>query len=264
MIAVNAGGAAIELLARRDGAAAAVATYDDVLGMLAPLWGRQFDAIVRLAAQAVAALADDAPRTPTKSREEVLVTADRLFADAQGAVTRREAEGRPFGIEGRAWHARLRAERLRLDWLLGVPVELEDLVERWQHTVSLFAELGHTFEDARARARLATVLRATGDPEAAREHAAVAREYAVRLDARPLLDELGGAGRVDAVADLLTAREHEILELVATGRSNGEIGQQLFISGKTVSVHVSNVMSKLGAASRTEAVALARQAGLLD
>ena len=62
----------------------------------------------------------------------------------------------------------------------------------------------------------------------------------------------------------LTPRESEILALVAAGRSNGEIGQQLFISAKTVSVHVSNVMAKLGAASRTEAAALARQAGLLE
>ena len=51
---------------------------------------------------------------------------------------------------------------------------------------------------------------------------------------------------------------------MAAGRSNGEIGQQLFISGKTVSVHVSNVMAKLGAGSRTEASALARRAGLID
>ena len=51
---------------------------------------------------------------------------------------------------------------------------------------------------------------------------------------------------------------------MAAGRSNGEIGQQLFISAKTVSVHVSNVMAKLGASSRTEAAALARQAGLLE
>ena len=62
----------------------------------------------------------------------------------------------------------------------------------------------------------------------------------------------------------LTPREREILALVAAGRSNGEIGQQLFISAKTVSVHVSNVMAKLGASSRTEAAALARQAGLLE
>ena len=91
---------------------------------------------------------------------------------------------------------------------------------------------------------------------------ALAREQAARLGARPLLEELG-SGRAHSETDLLTAREQEILTLVATGRSNGDIGKQLFISAKTVSVHVSNLMAKLGASSRTEAVALARQAGLL-
>jgi DNA-binding CsgD family transcriptional regulator len=61
----------------------------------------------------------------------------------------------------------------------------------------------------------------------------------------------------------LTAREREILDLLALGRSNGEIGRQLFISTKTVSVHVSNVLAKLGAAGRTEAAAIARRRGLL-
>ena len=48
---------------------------------------------------------------------------------------------------------------------------------------------------------------------------------------------------------------------MAQGRSNKEIGRQLFISAKTVSVHVSNILAKLGAAGRTEAVALARRRG---
>ena len=61
----------------------------------------------------------------------------------------------------------------------------------------------------------------------------------------------------------LTPREAEILALVAEGRSNGEIGKQLFISTKTVSVHVSNILAKLDAASRTEAAAVARRRGLL-
>jgi DNA-binding NarL/FixJ family response regulator len=54
-----------------------------------------------------------------------------------------------------------------------------------------------------------------------------------------------------------------VLALVAQGRTNGEIGRQLFISTKTVSVHVSNILAKLGAGGRTEAVAVARHRGLL-
>ena len=61
----------------------------------------------------------------------------------------------------------------------------------------------------------------------------------------------------------LTARETEIRGLVALGRSNGVIARQLFISAKTVSVHVSNILAKLGASGRTEAAAIARRDGLL-
>jgi DNA-binding NarL/FixJ family response regulator len=52
------------------------------------------------------------------------------------------------------------------------------------------------------------------------------------------------------------------VRLVAAGRSNREIGAQLFISAKTAGVHVSNLLPKLGAASRTEAAALAHRLGL--
>ena len=50
---------------------------------------------------------------------------------------------------------------------------------------------------------------------------------------------------------------------MADGRSNGEIGKQLFISTKTVSVHVSNILAKLGASGRTEAAAIGRRTGLV-
>ena len=62
----------------------------------------------------------------------------------------------------------------------------------------------------------------------------------------------------------LTARELEVLALVAQGRSNRLVAEQLFISAKTVSVHVSNILAKLDSAGRTEAVAVARRRGLLD
>jgi DNA-binding CsgD family transcriptional regulator/tetratricopeptide (TPR) repeat protein len=61
----------------------------------------------------------------------------------------------------------------------------------------------------------------------------------------------------------LTPRELSVLTLVADGRTNRQVGSELFISEKTVSVHLSRVMAKLGAASRTEAVNLAYTRGLL-
>ena len=140
-----------------------------------------------------------------------------------------------------------------------------DLAAAWRATAELFAQLGHPLEEARARARLAEVLRASGDTEAARREADAARAVAKDLGADGLLAALGEAGRTAARrTDALTPREQEILGLVTEGRSNADIGRQLFISAKTVSVHVSNLMAKLGVASRTEAAAVARRDGLLD
>ncbi|MFI6520805.1 ATP-binding protein [Spirillospora sp. NPDC050679] len=59
-------------------------------------------------------------------------------------------------------------------------------------------------------------------------------------------------------ADGLTPREHEVLDLLARGRSNRQIAEELAISPKTASVHVSNILAKLGAATRGEAAAMAR------
>ena len=123
-------------------------------------------------------------------------------------------------------------------------------------------------EVAQARVRLAGVLRAAGDAQGAREVGDLAREAAHAMRSTALLAELTAAGSAPAPATaaeaaVLTPREAEILALVAEGRSNGEIGKQLFISTKTVSVHVSNILAKLDAASRTEAAAVARRRGLL-
>jgi DNA-binding CsgD family transcriptional regulator len=62
----------------------------------------------------------------------------------------------------------------------------------------------------------------------------------------------------------LTARELEVLRLVGAGRSNKEIGAELFISAKTASVHVSNILAKLGVSGRGEAAALAHRHGVAE
>jgi DNA-binding NarL/FixJ family response regulator len=60
----------------------------------------------------------------------------------------------------------------------------------------------------------------------------------------------------------LTPREAEVLTLVAAGRTNRQIGDELFVSGKTASVHVSNILRKLGVNSRVDAAAVAQRLGI--
>jgi DNA-binding CsgD family transcriptional regulator len=197
------------------------------------------------------------------------VDAERLLVDGRRVLDFHHKAGAYWGPEGKAWAKRLDAEILRFRWLSGIDAPpLEELVAMWREAVTLFDDYGHVHELAWTRARLSSVLRAAGDTAGAREQGDLARAAAKSLGAQPILDELQASGsaptRGDAATDALTPREREILELVAAGRSNGEIGKQLFISAKTVSVHVSNILAKLGASGRTEAAAIARRRGLLD
>ncbi len=68
--------------------------------------------------------------------------------------------------------------------------------------------------------------------------------------------------RAPAYPDGLTQREVEVLRLVAAGKSNPEIGEELFISARTVTTHVSNILNKINAANRAEAAAYASRNGL--
>ncbi|WP_119291956.1 helix-turn-helix transcriptional regulator [Streptomyces sp. YIM 130001] len=129
-------------------------------------------------------------------------------------------------------------------------------------------------------------------PQDTREQAAVllteAREIAAALRARPLLAEIALLAQrarlaladdptaavtpplpevqppVDAAESFgLTSRERDVLALVAAGRSNRQIAEELFISPKTASVHVSNILAKLNVSGRTEAAALAHRLRLV-
>jgi DNA-binding CsgD family transcriptional regulator len=73
-----------------------------------------------------------------------------------------------------------------------------------------------------------------------------------------------GTAHPGTSAAALTDREYEVLRLVAAGRTNREIATTLFISPKTASVHVSNIIGKLGVASRTQAAARAHALRLFD
>ncbi|WP_300676124.1 helix-turn-helix transcriptional regulator [Nocardioides sp.] len=246
----------------------AVAVYDDAVATLTRVWDSDFSARLRLGAVTVGVLADALGGLRAAERPAVLAEAERIAAEAGAVVAR--LGGRPdWGPEGRAWTARLRAELLRAHWRAGDEVSAGVLVEAWQATVEAYDVMGHRFETASTLAVLATLLRATGDVAQARTVAERARVIAVELGASRLLAQLGSvaaappARGATPAGPALTPREIETLQLVAAGRTNGEIAKALFISTKTVSVHVSNILAKLGAGGRTEAAAIARRDGLI-
>jgi DNA-binding CsgD family transcriptional regulator len=172
-----------------------------------------------------------------------------------------------MGAEARAWRARVAAEEARLRG--------ETDPDLWRAAVDGFG-YGHVYEAARSRWRLAEGLLGADDRAGAAEQARAAHEAAVRLGATPLrtaVEALVRRGRLDvalpgvrpAESDaVLTPREAEVLRLLAQGRTNRQIGAELYISEKTASVHVSNIIAKFGATGRTEAVAIASQRGLLS
>lgn len=106
------------------------------------------------------------------------------------------------------------------------------------------------------------------DPRAADALAATARREGTELGARLLVrwcDELRPTSTAPPPRPGgLTTREVEVLRLVAEGRSNSQVGQVLVISTKTASVHVSNIIAKLGVSSRGEAAAWAHAHGVID
>ncbi len=112
----------------------------------------------------------------------------------------------------------------------------------------------------------ARCLVALGRSELAKAHARAAEELLARWpgwrrdEARALLVRLRAVPRRGAGP--LTPREREVAQLVAEGLSNGEVAKRLFISTKTASVHVSNILGKLGMSSRAEIAAWAVGTGL--
>jgi DNA-binding CsgD family transcriptional regulator len=267
LVAIHTSALEMRSAARRGDPDAVLAAYDDAVAILGRLWHPWFTARIRLAATALGALADQAPALSAEARAQLLARAEELHADGHVVLDRYRSPAGFWGPEGQAWVKRLDAEMLRLRWLIGEPPPADTLVATWREAEVLAGDFGDVHELARVRTALASILRSTGDTAAAREVADRARETARALGATPLLDELRGLGEQrrprQSGSSALTAREREILALVAAGRSNGEIGRQLFIATKTVSVHVSNILGKLGAASRTEAAAIARRDGLL-
>jgi DNA-binding CsgD family transcriptional regulator len=164
-----------------------------------------------------------------------------------------------------AWRALIEAE---LGGATGERVGVQDPADalvRWRRAA-------HGAEDGRipvawrlhVELGLAQAEAAAGERDAARARVGGVADRARRLGAVPLLrsaeelaSRLGVAAAPEAEPGVLTAREREVLDLVAAGLSNGEIGKRLFITTKTASVHVSAILRKLGVASRTEAAVIA-------
>ncbi|MFH8241542.1 AAA family ATPase [Streptomyces sp. NPDC018321] len=191
---------------------------------------------------------------------------ERLAGTAKSLTT-----GAPVWLAHEKW---VRAELHR--------AEGRDTPALWTEAVTAFECLERPYDLARVRHRLAAALLDTGgEDERARatELLRLAGAVARHLGARPLADAVGllgrrarltlgraaGPGRVPAdpaEALGLTSRERDVLRLVSDGRTNRQIAEELFISPKTASVHVSNILAKLGVSGRGEAAAVAHRLAL--
>ncbi|MDH2392660.1 AAA family ATPase [Streptomyces sp. HNM0663] len=204
-------------------------------------------------------------------------------ADRAEALQRIRASLKGLATSAPVWQAYerwVRAELARADG--------EDTAADWAETAAAFDGLDRPYELATVHRRRAEALlqsSATGEPS--REEAAGllrrAWDTAQRLGARPLAEDIallarrarislsrspGPAAEGDASAADggtsaetlgLTPRERDVLRLVAAGHSNRRIAEELYISPKTASVHVSNILAKLGVSGRGEAAAVAHR-----
>ena len=263
-------GSEIDLAAWDGDAQTAATVATSASRRLQQQWPDDHLGVLRLVGSALAPVADAAAAArlvrDVAGADRWVATGEELVAMAHSAVDVYARLVGEMGAEAAAWRARVAAEEARLHG--------EADPELWRAAVDAF-DYGHVYEVARSRWRLAEALLAADDRAGASEQARAAHETAVRLGATPLkaaVEALARRGRLDvalagvrpAESDaVLTPREAEVLRLLAQGRTNRQIGAELYISEKTASVHVSNIIAKFGASGRTEAVAIAAQRGLL-
>ncbi|WP_253889933.1 helix-turn-helix transcriptional regulator [Actinokineospora diospyrosa] len=267
-IPLATGAVGAELAAWRGRPDKAVEAVRDALDWVARAGEQWVLAGIRIGAVGISAHADQAvaARRAGHAVAESLAEGEKLIG-----MVRKTAEcGSPrtgsLGPEGLAWLARAEAEYTRL-------VDANDPAA-WRVAAAAF-DYGAVYEQAVCRRRLAEALLATDDRDGATEALRLADEVATRLGAKPLADairKIARRGRISLLesvqvrdeVDPFTPRERAVLGLVAAGRTNRQVGEELFISEKTVSVHLSRIMAKLGASRRAEAVAVAYDRGLLS
>jgi len=269
-IALITGGTGGELALWRGRPELAVERVADALEWTRKLGGPWVLADIRIGAVGVAGYADIAAKARRKrdaAAEQQAVESGRELAEhvrltAKNGVPRTGS----LGPEGRAWLVRANAEESRLTGS-GDP-------ELWRQAVDAFG-YGLVFEQALCRWRLAEALLGADRRDEAAEQLRLAGEVASGLKAVPLQEAVASCAKRARITlraeepvrehlDLFTPRERDVLVLVAAGRTNREVGEELYISEKTVSVHLTRIMAKLGASRRAEAVAIAYDRGLLE
>jgi DNA-binding CsgD family transcriptional regulator len=150
--------------------------------------------------------------------------------------------------------------------------------DAWAEAAAHWTDLGDLWATASALLREAEAAASIGAADRAATSLREAHSIAIDLVALPLLTEIEAVSRRTRVSIKaptrvlldessanrlgLTAREAEVLTLVAAGRTNRQIGDELFVSDKTASVHVSNILRKLGVTSRVDAAAVAQRLGI--
>jgi DNA-binding CsgD family transcriptional regulator len=183
---------------------------------------------------------------PVQHADRLTFRAEELRADPGGHTDERQARHvlAAFDAAAAAWEGN------------GQPYPLADALLRGAEAALAASDRDGAATRLRRAAELADDL---GARPLAAEIKALARSARIRPDG-------GQPGHRAAAATPLglTAREFEVLRLVADGRSNPEIAARLFISAKTASVHVSNILAKTGVASRGEAAAAAHRLHLFD
>ena len=195
-----------------------------------------------------------------------------------GAVSTEAAKLRAEGPVQRAQQLTCAAELLRAGHeAADAPAGPADQVAAWEQAVAAWEQVREPYPLAITLFRAAeAALASGGDRDVAAGQLGRAAEIAAGLGARPLAEAVAllarraristeGAVAVQHTgAAALTPREFDVLRLIAAGMSNARIASELFISPKTASVHVSNILAKLGASNRSEAAATAHELRLLD